>query len=165
MKAIETHYKGYRFRSRLEARWAVFFDAMGLRWEYEPEGFELPSGCYLPDFRLFDATIGWVEVKGVEPSALDLHLAEDLADGSDRTVFVSVGLPDEPGHLFTPRHGQNPGVLLAHCLGSVLFPRFADAALAARGARFEHGENGAQMKHTSGYPDDFEALARTRPKT
>jgi hypothetical protein len=25
-KAIETHYKGYRFRSRLEARWAVFFD-------------------------------------------------------------------------------------------------------------------------------------------
>lgn len=30
MKAIETRYKGYRFRSRLEARWAVFFDALGL---------------------------------------------------------------------------------------------------------------------------------------
>ena len=26
IKAIETYYKGYRFRSRLEARWAVFFD-------------------------------------------------------------------------------------------------------------------------------------------
>jgi hypothetical protein len=28
IKAIETSYKGYRFRSRLEARWAVFFDAL-----------------------------------------------------------------------------------------------------------------------------------------
>lgn len=51
MKAIETEYKGYRFRSRLEARWAVFFDKLGLKWEYEPEGLELPTGeWYLPDF-------------------------------------------------------------------------------------------------------------------
>lgn len=28
VKAIDTVYKGYRFRSRLEARWAVFFDAL-----------------------------------------------------------------------------------------------------------------------------------------
>jgi len=41
--AIETRYKGYRFRSRLEARWAVFFDALGVIWEYEKEGFEVPS--------------------------------------------------------------------------------------------------------------------------
>ena len=41
IKPIETAYKGYRFRSRLEARWAVFFDALGLEWEYEPEGFDL----------------------------------------------------------------------------------------------------------------------------
>ena len=26
IKPIETKYNGYRFRSRLEARWAVFFD-------------------------------------------------------------------------------------------------------------------------------------------
>lgn len=69
---IETIYKGYRFRSRLEARWAVFMDACGADWEYEPEGMlavsyaepdfdeegsvirEYPtqtySTCYLPDF-------------------------------------------------------------------------------------------------------------------
>lgn len=53
IKPIETVYKGYRFRSRLEARWAVFFDEIGAKWEYEPEGFELPDGTkYLPDFRL-----------------------------------------------------------------------------------------------------------------
>ena len=51
IKAIETRYKGYLFRSRLEARWAVFFDALGIKWEYEPEGVVLPDGTrYLPDF-------------------------------------------------------------------------------------------------------------------
>jgi hypothetical protein len=42
IKAIETIYKGYRFRSRLEARWAVFFDALEIDWEYEKEGYVLP---------------------------------------------------------------------------------------------------------------------------
>lgn len=75
MKAIETEYKGYKFRSRLEARWAVFFDICGVRWEYEPEGFALDNGqYYLPDFLLHDVTFNhlgysegndlYVEVKG-----------------------------------------------------------------------------------------------------
>ena len=55
IKPIETRYKGYRFRSRLEARWAVFFDALGLEWEYEPQGFDLGmAGWYLPDFWVKD---------------------------------------------------------------------------------------------------------------
>jgi len=41
IKAIETKYAGCLFRSRLEARWARFFDAAGVRWEFEPEGFEM----------------------------------------------------------------------------------------------------------------------------
>lgn len=55
IKPIETIYNGYRFRSRLEARWAVFFDVIGLEYQYEPEGFFVK--CYddteiryLPDF-------------------------------------------------------------------------------------------------------------------
>lgn len=53
MRAIQTRYAGYHFRSRLEARWAVFFDSLELPWEYEPEGFVLPNGqWYLPDFRV-----------------------------------------------------------------------------------------------------------------
>ncbi len=35
MKPIETIYNGFRFRSRLEARWAVFFDAVEIKYEYE----------------------------------------------------------------------------------------------------------------------------------
>ena len=53
LKAIETEYKGYRFRSRLEARWAIFFDTCSINWEYESEGIILSDGTYyLPDFYL-----------------------------------------------------------------------------------------------------------------
>jgi nucleoside 2-deoxyribosyltransferase len=63
IKAIETKYKGYRFRSRTEARWAVFFDTAGVPWQYELEGFHLPSGRkYLPDFYL-PTHKAWLEVK------------------------------------------------------------------------------------------------------
>ena len=50
--AIETEHNGVLFRSRLEARWAVFFDALGIKYCYEREGYSLPSGNYLPDFYL-----------------------------------------------------------------------------------------------------------------
>lgn len=147
MKAIETQYKGYRFRSRLEARWAVFFDALALGWQYEPEGFALPSGHYLPDFFL-PAKGLWVEVKGVEPTARELLLAEELADGKDQRVFVSAGLPDVPGWLATPRRG------IAQVQLAFGTP---EAAAAAKSARFEHGAN---LAHTMAQPDEFVALTK-----
>lgn len=66
-KAIQTSFKGYRFRSRLEARYAVLFDALGLKWEYEIEGFDLGlSGWYLPDFWIPDWK-SFVEIKPRTP--------------------------------------------------------------------------------------------------
>ena len=63
IKPIDTVYNGYRFRSRLEARWAVFFDAAGIEYEYEPEGFNLSGGVkYLPDFYLPNFCV-YVEIK------------------------------------------------------------------------------------------------------
>lgn len=69
IKAIETRYAGCRFRSRLEARWAVFFDALDIKWKYEPQGYVVgPPGdeiAYLPDFYLPKYDV-WAEVKGGE---------------------------------------------------------------------------------------------------
>lgn len=63
IKPIQTYYNGYHFRSRLEARWAVFFDAMGIKYEYEKEGYTLSNGeKYLPDFYLPEFYT-WAEVK------------------------------------------------------------------------------------------------------
>jgi len=57
--AIPTRYAGVQFRSRLEARWAAFFDIVGWRWEYEP--FDLKG--YIPDFILSFHRPLLVEVK------------------------------------------------------------------------------------------------------
>lgn len=86
MKAIETHYNGYRFRSRLEARWAVFFDTLGIRYEYEPEGFELSDGTlYLPDFYLPDSK-SWFEVKGVMDEGSMHKIDQFIKEGNPLTV-------------------------------------------------------------------------------
>ena len=60
--AIPTLYNGVQFRSRLEARWAAFFDLMQWPWEYEP--FDL-SG-YIPDFYLDFEIPFIIEVKPFE---------------------------------------------------------------------------------------------------
>ena len=63
IKPIPTEYNGLKFRSRLEARWAVFFDVAKIKYEYEPEGYETEQGeRYLPDFYLPDFDT-YVEVK------------------------------------------------------------------------------------------------------
>lgn len=68
-KAIEVKWHGCRFRSQLEAKWAVAFEAMGIEWEYEPEGFVADGIWYKPDFLIAGLSglgKGWtfVEVKG-----------------------------------------------------------------------------------------------------
>lgn len=97
-KPIETTYKGYRFRSRLEARWAVFFDTAGIAYEYEVEGFELDGQRYLPDFWLPE--LRWfVEVKPVEPSESEVRKCVALSVHSNRFVTVVVGTPAVPRYL------------------------------------------------------------------
>jgi hypothetical protein len=110
IKAIETKYKDYRFRSRLEARWAVFFDALGVKWEYEKEALDIPAYSarpseddsvikytyiapqwYLPDFYLPQHNY-YIEIKGVvDEEALIKPCA--LAAHSSAKVFVFSSIP------------------------------------------------------------------------
>lgn len=98
IKAIETRYAGCRFRSRLEARWAVFFDTLGIAWEYEPQGYELEwrlSGYdeplhYLPDFWLPDLDL-WAEVKGsltIPECERLLNIAASLSDNGHDMIIL-----------------------------------------------------------------------------
>lgn len=100
LRAIKTRYKGYAFRSRLEARWAIFFDHLGIKWEYEPEGFELGNGMrYLPDFWLPDFNL-WVEVKPSPPDDVGREKAYRLTYKSEKPLFFAHGMPDVGGTLF-----------------------------------------------------------------
>jgi hypothetical protein len=61
--AIPTKYKGVQFRSRLEARWAAFFDLAGWRWDYEP----LDLDGWIPDFVLYGQKRRlFIEVKPID---------------------------------------------------------------------------------------------------
>lgn len=96
--AIETRYKGHRFRSRLEARWAVFFDALGLIWEYEKEGFEIKidgkTERYLPDFWLPEVGI-FVEIKGELSSFSEVRRCQAIRDQIDKGCAIFGGPPRE----------------------------------------------------------------------
>jgi hypothetical protein len=55
MAPVPTRYENVLFRSRLEARWAVYFSMRKWSWVYEPQRFKLKNGkSYLPDFYLPD---------------------------------------------------------------------------------------------------------------
>jgi len=95
IKPIETLYRGYKFRSRLEARWAVFFDTLGFKYEYEKEGFELSTGeRYLPDFYLPEDKL-WVEVKGDQPNSKYVKMLKSFSDQLGSALLLAVGIPGE----------------------------------------------------------------------
>lgn len=113
MKAIETYYNGYRFRSRLEARWAVVFDTLGIRYEYEPEGFETSAGPYLPDFR-FDMSSDeryelWAEVKGAPITEHEMRRIQAFAFNEPGRFVLALGaLPAPPGRGSWAAWGHTP---------------------------------------------------------
>lgn len=100
IKAIDTHYKGCKFRSRLEARVAVMLDHLQASWQYEPEGFYLSdNGKYLPDF-LVQSMPGfpksfWLEVKAQEPTQAEvLKLRELCVATSTPGAFFTGTVPE-----------------------------------------------------------------------
>lgn len=161
IKPIQTTYKGYRFRSRVEARWAVFFDAMGWEWEYEVEGFEMPDGTrYLPDFVVtikgynrgdVSARSYVFEIKRDDSG--DYEKAWKLAKFGGREVIVVEGPPAaKVWTLFNAEaEDQWDGWPCYFCSRNRIWfderfdpenvpDTFMPAVNASRGARFEFGE-------------------------
>jgi len=169
LKPIETRYNGYRFRSRLEARWAVFMDALGIEYQYEPEGFDLGDGYYyLPDFYLPE-TKAWIEVKGDTPTKIDvekmIRFAETKCDFlRDREKFrlLKGNIPDHllewdssygvPCYNFVSINESRYPCYDIFVARGILYPAIWiptqdedaiwKALTKARQARFEHGECG-----------------------
>lgn len=154
IKPIQTFYKGYHFRSRLEARWAVFFDTLKLEWEYEKEGFELDAGRYLPDFWISTVNM-WAEIKPKHFSGTEKLLCVQLANHTGYPVLILDGVPenkpydgvDRDGFLceycLTNYHNYPQEEHRFYAMPSDYEKQWDDtefAVEAARSARFEHGE-------------------------
>jgi len=155
IKPIETIYNGYRFRSRLEARWAVFFDALELLYSYEPEGFDLNGLWYLPDF--FVSNELWVEIKPNLQGNGDTAKAEQFVLTTGFPLAMCWGEPwytdwQEGRGILLYERCQNPETPPCIIRNPVTWTGLAGitsrklhvAYLAARQARFEHGEIGKE---------------------
>lgn len=83
IKAIETKFRGYQFRSRLEARWAAFFELIGWKWDYEPVDFN----GWIPDFAIYGHRLVYVEIKPVVEFPNDVE-QKVIASGCKEEVLV-----------------------------------------------------------------------------
>lgn len=91
-EVIQTTYNGIKYRSRTEARWAVFFDKMGWNPDYEMEGYKLGGDWYLPDFFVPEIN-SFVEIKGVEPTYGERAKARKLAIHTQKNILILIGGP------------------------------------------------------------------------
>lgn len=100
--AKSTFYNGNRFSSRLEARWAVYFDELGVSYNYGPEWFELPNYNYLPDFWIYDdpETCFWLEIKFSYPNEDEISKMDELVyeTGDEGRILFTKLLPT--GHEY-----------------------------------------------------------------
>lgn len=90
IKAIPTKYKGIQFRSRLEAKWASFFDLMNWKWQYEPCDFN----GWIPDFAIYGypRTI-YVEVKPTIVFLPDIASEIDSSGCHDEVLLIGETCP------------------------------------------------------------------------
>lgn len=100
IRPVATSYRGVVFRSRLEARWAIFFDGIAVQWMYEPERYQLGSGReYLPDFYLPSLRFH-AEVKPTAEewdTKADVYLEfDDRPPPNSRGLLPLIGTPGPP---------------------------------------------------------------------
>jgi len=90
---IPTEYDGTMYRSRTEARWAVFLTSLRCPFEYEPEGFRLPqAGGYIPDFYLTNVD-KFIEIKPSVCVEGRESPVEEFAEVTDKSIYVFRGSP------------------------------------------------------------------------
>ena len=74
IKPKKVKYGGVSYKATLEARWAVFFDSLGIKYEYEPVYDEVEIGgrvaFYKPDFYLSELDI-FIEIKPSKPCEIE----------------------------------------------------------------------------------------------
>lgn len=108
-RAIPTTYGGVRYRSRTEARWAMFFDAANIWADYEPQGFMLAGKPYLPDFFVHDFG-AFLEIKGSAPTEDEAARCAALSS-IGWPVLLAIGAPAEKFQILRFEEGGDlPGL-------------------------------------------------------
>jgi hypothetical protein len=102
-----TIWKDIQFRSRLEARWAIFFDELGVEWDYEPETFVTKYGYYMPDFFL-PSINKWFIVKGTKLGDDEAKKVLDLCGLTKAKAIIANGsIPEKFDYFDNETHCTN----------------------------------------------------------
>jgi hypothetical protein len=106
-KAIKTKYKSITFRSRLEARWAIFFDTLGIRYKYEEKSYAVLGGIwYLPDFTLINVPVACIiEVKPNKPTKGEVAKCRSLSTQVGLVAIVA-GVPNTDVEIILFNNGS-----------------------------------------------------------
>jgi hypothetical protein len=85
-EAIKIFYNGVNYKSKLEGKWAAYFNYLGVGAGYEFEdGFPTSAGVYCPDFFIFKS--GWfIEVKAHPDLLTEIE--------RDKIEYFKAHLPD-----------------------------------------------------------------------
>jgi hypothetical protein len=135
IKALPTVYAQTRFRSKLEAQWAVFFDFCGIQWEYEPGTYQTDCGVITPDFLIsegfqyLNGVPGYVEIKpenfnlkSDDAKALfdkyrELRGALAYSDtGTEDNVAGFLIVAGSPRDIYPPQFAPKPIKTIGECL-------------------------------------------------
>ncbi len=100
-----TLYNGIIYRSKLEARWAVFFNSLGVIHSYEPRTFYFPEHGgdlhqYTPDFGIL-TEYDFIEIKFSTPTNTEYAKVRILSQrGYKCAIFAGGCNPDVQVYLF-----------------------------------------------------------------
>mgnify|MGYP003640735598 CR=1 FL=1 len=165
IKPKPTEYDGHLFRSRLEARWAVFFNEMKWKYHYELEDIRVEHKGeilrYLPDFyviiedddhKAYDQK-AFIEVKGPRMTEVDeikvlgagKHFKEE---GLGAVVYVFQDIPtvqelkENDGMMVVNMAYVNIDDIFSLVPIYLSYDGIPAACDKARKAQFEHGVKG-----------------------
>lgn len=162
MRPIETEYRSVTFKSRMEAKWAMFFDSVGIEWKYEQARYLVPGvGRYTPDFSLRSGVkSALAEVKPEWPTGYEVHKCRSAAGQSGLAVAVLIGVPAF-AHYWTVT-ADNEKLVYVWMDGEMLVPAPMDTAASEEefGLLYHDAVIKVSNARFDGWDDDRERIGR-----
>jgi hypothetical protein len=189
IEPVDTFYRTIRFRSRLEARWAVFLDDMEIDFAYELDPVKLGTRFYLPDFYLPHLDI-FAEVKPTICDSADLDRIYAFAKtGMRGGILLLSGSPTFTPYPFYYNSivDSTPELIITNALLDVFYKRrwystehrlyldcryedfrcedqfterYVEAVEYANGARFDRGQSPTRRRLIPGFQVPPKPLSR-----
>ena len=135
-------HEGITYRSKLELRWHIFLDTLGIVHTYEPKRFVFPefygTDCYIysPDFALLSCPFNFIEIKPTLPLVNEYAKCRILSSLGYSVALLAGGCnPDVTVYLFqdgSRKYIKKTSVFLQQCFQFKLNGRQGETVVALK---------------------------------